>query len=317
MLSKITIFEGPDGCGKTTAALDFARLVGGEYVHWGLVDDPFNDYLNCLLAYHQAPEEVHLVLDRFYPSETIYGRLFRGIDRLGSRARMLERVLWSHRAVVVKCLIDRDAGAVGWLKNGSEQVAVKLEQYHAVHGAYAAWEPTLPYLLYDWTDGASIADLVDALDELRPGRNLGPGAGHFRPGNILVVGEQPGGNWEEPHLPWPFVSDRGCSPFLAEALEHVGVPESALYFVSAWSDRQTWTDPSFLPLLRPCAVIGLGGLAVRWFEAHVRDGPYDRGYPFHPSYHPQYWRRFRAGTPYLATLDLQNLYQRFHHNPTT
>jgi polyphosphate kinase 2 (PPK2 family) len=108
----LTIFEGPDGSGKTTAAREYAEQTGARYVHFpalprvkhGLGRMYVEAMLPALLGYHDV------VFDRCWLSETPYGEAFReGQDRLTQAdRRMLERLALRCGAVVVKCLPEWD-----------------------------------------------------------------------------------------------------------------------------------------------------------------------------------------------------------------
>src|SRR5882757_4772670 len=101
----LTIFEGPDGSGKTTAAKAFAAEMGARYVHLpqfkrvttGLPRMYLEAMLPALLGYQDV------VMDRCWLSEVPYGRVFRdGADRVGEISRhMLERVALRAGALVV------------------------------------------------------------------------------------------------------------------------------------------------------------------------------------------------------------------------
>lgn len=76
----IYVLEGPDGTGKTTLANEIARQVNGFVVH-----ATYNKYWD-MKAYHtklmQNAREldesgISVILDRWAPSERVYGNVFR------------------------------------------------------------------------------------------------------------------------------------------------------------------------------------------------------------------------------------------------
>jgi len=105
--SPVTIFEGPDGSGKTTAAQAYANETGALYVHSGPYKEAGVDlarlYVEAMLPAVQGYQPV--VMDRCWLSEQPYGTVFRdGVDRIGpERQRMLERLALRCGAVVVLC----------------------------------------------------------------------------------------------------------------------------------------------------------------------------------------------------------------------
>ena len=91
---KLTIFEGCDGSGKTTAAREFAEQTGAKYVHFhnlprikkGLGRMYVEAMLPALLGYQEV------VFDRSWLSETPYGEAFREGRDAGTVGDALWRV---------------------------------------------------------------------------------------------------------------------------------------------------------------------------------------------------------------------------------
>lgn len=104
-MKSITVFEGPDGGGKSTAAKAFAEKSGALYVHNG----PFkgesyitHHYLNGMVPALNGDRDV--VLDRCWISEPIYGDVHRnGLHRVSvsDRAFLERTVLKKCRSVVL------------------------------------------------------------------------------------------------------------------------------------------------------------------------------------------------------------------------
>lgn len=73
----LTIFEGCDGVGKTTAAKVYAEYTGAVYVHCGIEQSFFKDpvgYYRGKMA--QAGKDI--VMDRCWLSDQVYGPIVRG-----------------------------------------------------------------------------------------------------------------------------------------------------------------------------------------------------------------------------------------------
>ena len=89
---RVIIFEGADGCGKTTLARAVARDLGALYVHHGPYAEN-GDRLATIYATSMSPAvtgDRDVVLDRCWVSEVPYGLAFRGgLDRLGDAKRLL------------------------------------------------------------------------------------------------------------------------------------------------------------------------------------------------------------------------------------
>jgi thymidylate kinase len=83
-MKSITIYEGPDGGGKTTAAVAFARKSGALYVHNGpFIGEAYitHHYLNGMAPALMGLHDV--VMDRCWISEFIYGVVHRaGANRV-------------------------------------------------------------------------------------------------------------------------------------------------------------------------------------------------------------------------------------------
>lgn len=123
--------------------------------------------------------------------------------------------------------------------------------------------------------------------------NRGPGAGAYRRGAVLLVGERPhvarSGQLKH-RLPFVSFDGAGCAPWLAEQLELAGVPETDLYWVNAYDALGVPTDPAFVRDLQPRKVVALGKQAAEWCR--------DAGLSFVEVPHPQFWKRFKSGEPY-------------------
>lgn len=289
----ITILEGPDGAGKTTLGHDGVCFSDHAYVHLGPPSQlgAFHDVVGAITARRRKR---HVLFDRLHLGEGIYGPVFRGKDTLGmARRRLIERVLLSRQAVVVLCLPDVERCVETFRARKGEEMLDNEMQLRLVHEAYRTIETHLPIVTYDYTrdmDLLAIDGLRSLIEAARPHFNGGPGVGHFRPGNTLIVGEQ-----VNARAPMPFIDDRGCAIWLAEKLNEAMVPESDLYWINALDPDGEWTDPGFLDGLRPTRIIALGQVAERWCK-DVGAGTSTHAIP-----HPQQHKRFRYHQPYPLT----------------
>lgn len=290
-----TLFEGPDGCGKSTLIqrlldagevpaarhFDAAPGVGVELIH---------QYLDPLLAATAG----HLVYDRGWLSEAIYGEVARGADRLGlTGRRYLERVALSLRGVVLMPAATLQQCAERYAARRSLEYLDSEEKLRAVYDRYALLgaRTALPALIVD--GDLSAARLMEEVEAHRPGKNLGPGLGAFDPERVtLLVGEKSSDPAAE-GLPFISIDNKadGCAFWLTWKLEEWGVSERSLYWINALDDRGRETSPAFLAALRPRRVVALGRTAARWCAstARVTHAAVD---------HPQYWKRFRHFDPY-------------------
>lgn len=292
----LTIFEGPDGAGKTTAAFEYAKETGAAYVHFpslpnvklGLARLYVEAMLPALLGYQ------NVVFDRCWLSEHPYGQAFRGgADRLGLTTRLLERLAFRCGAVVVKCLPPWEVVLASYQKRKGQEMLENEDQLRHVYDIYAAQETQLPSVFFDYTEGKTFAhDVYDARPVCHP-IDLAS-AGHWdyyaHDPQFVLVGEKFAERKNtDPWYQWPFASfcGSGCSQWITRGLEDHGIGEAEILWANADQD---------LSLIDVKAKwIALGG------EAATR--LISLGIPHETVPHPQYWKRFYPNQPYsLFTL---------------
>jgi hypothetical protein len=284
----ITIIEGPDGAGKTTLAKYMMKVTAADlYVHCGPPKcPPFLEYFNIF----QQVDNRHWVLDRYHLGERVYGPVYREEDGLGAaRQRMLERALFSKQAIVVRCLPPLDVVIENWKarKAVGGEMLDNVAQLIAVYEGFKNVKTMLPETTYDYTSDDLLGE-ISWLNTIRPETNLGPGAGHFRKGNTLIVGEQCG---PKDITGLPFIGDAGsCSLWLAERLDEWNVNEHDLYWINALRPDGELESPAFIEELCPEKIIALGKIAHRWCDKY--------GLTHVVVPHPQFWKRFHYHKPY-------------------
>ncbi len=116
------------------------------------------------------------------------------------------------------------------------------------------------------------------------------GAGNFKPGVTLLVGERVSHPSESSYHA-PFCSIRASSGWLNTLLADSTVREEDLYWVNALNNDGTPVDlTEFIAELKPSNVIALGKVAATALE---------KRYIVHDAVpHPQYWKRFKNSEPY-------------------
>jgi|688.fasta_scaffold682999_2 hypothetical protein len=89
-MNPIIIIEGPDGCGKTTWCEYYKAMFGAKYMHLALHKNLFAyQTMSLVRAVHWA-KKVPVLIDRHWPSEQIYGSVYRGTC-LHREAELLEK----------------------------------------------------------------------------------------------------------------------------------------------------------------------------------------------------------------------------------
>lgn len=299
-LSKtVTIFEGCDGSGKSTAAKSFAQAQGARYVHLGpfpqVKDGLARLYAEALLPAVLGYQDV--VLDRSWLSEPIYGEVYRdGVDRIGAYSRrMLERLALRCGALVVRCNPGEAVCVSNWLTRKGEEYLDHDEQVKLVHRFYqdrSRLRTDLLIIDYDYTEQLKFFE-PDFIDQFRPQRHplWLASAGDF--GGVMLVGEAFSEVKNGDLLyQWPFssFSDQGCSQWLTKQLEGGGISERHLCWVNA---DQTTLEPTLF--MNRMVTVALGNVAHEKLTK--------LGVTHETVSHPQHWKSFHHNEPYeLVTL---------------
>lgn len=209
---KLTIFEGVDGSGKTTAAKEYAERTGALYIHFpslprvnkGLPRMYIEAMLPALLGYQDV------VFDRSWYSEIPYGINFRdGFNRTPNQVmRMLDRVAMKCGAVIVLCDPGFDLCRDNFMARKHLEMLSDDTQLFNVHKAYEEQAYGLPKFNYDYSVDPNFIANNNFLDDYRfECHNI-----NFRTaGNInapiIIIGKCDKERYD--HDPWnqfPFVS---------------------------------------------------------------------------------------------------------------
>ena len=299
MSCKLTIFEGPDGGGKSTAAQTFAQATGARYVHFASLPRISRNlgrmYVEAMLPALLGYQDV--VFDRCWLSELPYGVAFReGRDRLTPASRrMLERLAMRCGAVVIRCQPEWEKVRANFLSRKNIEMLDNDSQLKTVYDLYAEQVTDLPELVYDYTkdDVFSAPRLVNLVEGMRFKRHpvQSSTAGNWE-GKYVLVGEAFAERKDcDAFYQWPFgsFSNEGCSQWLTDKIDLVDVGENDLLWVNA--DQ----DVSFLYDLQPEKIIALGNMAYeKLYKLKIQATTVP---------HPQAWKRFNNGQRY-PLLDL-------------
>lgn len=263
--SRLTIFEGPDGGGKSTAVRTFAEATGARYVHFASLPRVGKNlgrvYVEAMLPALLGYQDV--VFDRCWLSEMPYGVAFReGRDRLTQASRrMLERLAMRCGAVVVRCQPSWETVKANYLSRKHIEMLDNDEQLKTVYDLYADQATDLPELVYDYTkeDLLTIPKLVNDVEKKRFVRHpLGAASAGNWEGRIVLVGESFAERKDnDAFYQWPFASfsGEGCSQWLTDQLDLIEVGEDDILWVNADQDLSLLYD------LNPERIIALGDAA--------------------------------------------------------
>ena len=288
----MTIFEGPDCSGKSTAVTKFwqAGRQDSLPVHHG----PYPGikkmlprlYVETMLPMLQGGQAQ--IWDRSWYSEPIYGHAFRGgEDRVGwVNRRHLERFALRHGAVLVLCLPPYEVVKEKWLERKGEEYLEKEAQLRKVYDGYVELPnvAALPIVLYDYTRH-DMRTLDKAVIEARTGihREAGVHSGGNLRARVVLVGDKFSDlkdddcNWR---LPFASFSRQGVSHWLTEQLAEIGYTEDMVLWVNA-DEPLAWLRDRHNEL-----VVALGQEADKKLTQYeIHHATVD---------HPQYHKRFRA-----------------------
>lgn len=300
----LTIFEGPDGSGKSTAAQRYAEETGAKYVHFpalprvsgrGLARMYVEAMLPALYGYQDV------VFDRCWLSEEPYGSVFRPDQPLRTDEainRMLDRVAMRCGAQVIYCLPPLENCLDTFRRRKGEEMLDREDQLVKVYNAYEAQLHSgthLPVLHYDFTQGG-YEGLQPKMQHQPSGylsidcataahRTKWPTAGNLL-APVCIVGEsfaerKDTDNWEQ----FPFVSfgKDGCSHWLASYLSSQEIGEEEL----CWANSDFVTE---VPELQDKHFIALGATAAKVLDT--------AGLPYTIVPHPQHQKRFKSNDDY-------------------
>lgn len=247
---RLIIFEGPDAAGKTTMARHVAREIRARYVHLGPFPGVSNSALSRFYAEAISPAVTGLadvVLDRSWLSEPIYGKIFRGSDRVGViHRRMLERGALGCQTVVALCMppLERVLSAFtrrskdGELPKGTGDVEAIYAAYLEAHASGEAWTslPVVTLNPFDELEGTRHRSelFTAAAYNSRAGSRAPLGVvGNPNARTVVVTSGLPGHTDRDALVRWPFTGFGDYfSMTLTGALKATGVDESEVAWLS-------------------------------------------------------------------------------------
>lgn len=286
---KLTIFEGPDGSGKSTAAREYAEQSGAKYVHFPALPRVNRNlarmYVEAMLPAVLGYQDV--VFDRSWLSEMPYGLAFReGFDRMTyATRRMLERLAMRCGAVVIMCDPGWKVVRDNFMARKHLEMLDNDTQLKTVYDLYAKQQTSLPIIKHSYLNqhgGALPEILIESERPICHPLDMAT-AGNWQ-GKYVLIGESFAERKElDAWYQWPFASfsNEGCSQWLTA---HLPVGEDKLLWVNADQDL------SFLYDLKPKQIIALGSAAYgQLYKLKVTATQVP---------HPQHHKRFGSNKPY-------------------
>jgi thymidylate kinase len=299
----LILIEGPDGTGKSTLAAQFKKDLGAVVLHqcYRWKTRMFHYHTAVLRKALKLVDQGQLVvLDRLWPSELLYGQVYRGGSPIPHEGRFMDRVMLKHASLYIFCGGDPKVIAERHARLKQERGELyesKVEQLAIAYSKFVKsfasvgdfWRfDVMQYSIED--DGSCLSDYVKrAADrlELWRKRQFQPALlfsnqnvlGHAALAKFLFVGDKC--NQKHRDMLWPFYEYGNCSLFMTECLHDLGFREE----LGMWTNANAGADFRILLEFRPnLKVIALGA------EAH---GALCAAHVAHEVVpHPQYGRRF-------------------------
>ena len=275
----IIILDGPDGTGKTTLAKMLQKKLKAAYLHltyrW---KEKIFDYHTAAIRF-AARKNKPIILDRWWPSEAIYAKGYRGGSDWPLQGRMCDRIARKFGAVYVYCLPESVQAAVihhAELKAKREEmyddIAVVADLYlklwngdstHPDGGQYidqvirsGGLKDRPDCIKYTISEYGHCMDLFveRIIEKARAWRALQwqpvlkyqnwNMLGHAHNSKYLLVGEQVNPKFRE--LYWPFYEYNHSSLFVTQALHELGLSEDLFMWTNVFNH-----DGSDNQLIRP------------------------------------------------------------------
>ena len=265
----LTIFEGPDGSGKTTTAKAYAEATGALYVHFDALPNVRGNLarmyvearLPALLGYQDV------VFDRSWFSEVPYGRAFRdGNDRIGFlNINMLNRIAMKCGALVIHCRPEFEVCAENFNSRRGVEMLDSVAQLRVVYDSYGETNFGLNVVDFDYT---KVPPGMFPINPVFPDIRRPPthwvdwsSAGNFK-GRIVIVGRSNDKKQDcDPFIDVPYVCfDPGyqsTSRAVTSRLAAMGVREQDILWLDVGQDLEVLYD------LHPDVIFAVGDDACK------------------------------------------------------
>ena len=260
----IIILEGPDGTGKTTLAQEICKKLGAKYLHltyrW---KDKIFDYHTAAIRF-ASKQTQPIVIDRWWPSEAVYAKAFRGGSDWPMQGRMLDRIARKYGAIYVYCGSNPDTTIANHakLKHTREEMYDDIsdvaylydklwngDSTHENKGQYIDWAirsggikyrpDCIDYNIDYW--GSAMDVFIDKLKLLSDAwtglqheyisdsaSNL---TGHVQNASYIIVGSEPMSRFK---TNWAFYDHSGLNLDITNKLTALNVKEESLIWANTF-----------------------------------------------------------------------------------
>lgn len=278
----LVVIEGVDKAGKSTLADRLKRELEWPIVHFGKPGpDPALEYITFL------KDDTHIICDRFYVGELIYGPLLRNKHSMTPlQIVTIERMCRKVGMILVH--VDPEYGIIATRLMLLGDDLINAEQNELAHKMFRDIMPSRNTgHIVKWSQGTTVQHVAETIrmmvdrDILLHQRAMEycSGIGTVIGEKIVLVGEKL--NDSTTWVGMPFDSGPS-SDYLLRTMQHANVDESKVYVTN--SDKVTQKEVDFLKSTGSTKFISLGN------KAH--DKLKSLGISSAKVAHPGYWRRF-------------------------
>jgi thymidylate kinase len=315
----LIVLEGADGCGKSYLALELMRqMPKSHYVH------ATYRFKKAMTLYHTAIIEQNIarlraggtvIIDRWWPSEMMYGKVYRNQHEPLENLRMIHRLGLRHGATYVLC---HRGSRESQMEEFAKLKAKRVEMYEAdarigfLHDGYQnLWDVSSRGQEARWikynVDSAmvrrsyfefmvkTILECARHYDNMRQQNDivLKHSTGNFF-AKYVMVGERTNPTYHR--LDYPWIGFRGSSVSVTQSLKELAVPEHNFFWTNAQGPGNHETElTAFLKSTpRDTKVVAMGEIARKFCE--------NAGRCDIAMNHPAYITRFHSQKSLTTTL---------------
>lgn len=315
----IIVLDGTDVAGKTTLAKALIEKYGGHYLHCTY------RWKDRMHLYHLATirmaikkiqqDDKMVIVDRWWPSEMVYGDVYRGGARVPNEGlRILHRLGLRHGVTYVICFRDRDKILDAYTKSkakrqemyDADERMVKVHDgyellYNSIQDQRARWHHyNLDRAIVNRFYFEAQVDMIGKCSQFYNYErclmnNVLPHSVGAPMGDYLFVGERI--NRAARALDYPWIAFTGASLNMARSLGELGIPEHRICWTNAYLPDGTGNGNliALLKILPPFRkVVAMGAEATKFCQ---NSGRCDFSMP-----HPAYLTRFNGPDSLTRTL---------------
>jgi hypothetical protein len=306
MRPTLILVDGMNIANRSIVAQDIVQRFPKDQVEFYSCGELIYPYVYVRMMRDVLDKRKSVVIESSWRDEYVVERMGDKPSMPRQMTRMLDRIALGCDAVVAFCVADSRTYA-----ENVNQFSSYDKMRDLIDRMESAWreinhESPYPIKVVLTQDDNYKIDIDILMDQLmfRSDLNEGPGIGRWAPGEVvLMVGDRHGPSIQpykvDMNLAFCDMAKAGSSFWLSDQLDKGGIDEKSLYWINAFDSDGNPTEPRFIALLRPKAIVTLGDSAARWAETCQLQ--------FNRFAHPQFHKRFQHNEPYPLIEKLKEL----------